>query len=166
MAWTAWIYSSQFEFWSPQLHQHLRLHSTCHLNNRFTLTPISTLVCPAPVTGFTQPLQINIFITLYMLPFIPLCFLCTHLCSFCFSFTGSNTHEIYHCPDFRVWYMTWIKNPQDITALVSPGHLVNPTNPLEPSKKVIPAIHLAIILTNNGSVKNTKSYSHKILIHW
>ena len=25
---TAWIFSIQFEFWSPQLHQHLRLHST------------------------------------------------------------------------------------------------------------------------------------------
>ena len=31
---TAWIFSIQFEFWSPQLHQHLRLHSTCHLNNK------------------------------------------------------------------------------------------------------------------------------------
>jgi len=28
---TAWIFSIQFEFWSPQLHQHLRLHSTCYL---------------------------------------------------------------------------------------------------------------------------------------
>jgi len=47
-------------------------------NSRFALTPISTLVHPVPVTGFTQPLQINVFITLYMLPFIPLHFLCTH----------------------------------------------------------------------------------------
>jgi len=31
---TAWIYSTQFKLWSPQLHQHLCLHSTCHLNNR------------------------------------------------------------------------------------------------------------------------------------
>ena len=30
------------------------------------------------VTGLTQPLQTNVFITLYMLPFIPLHFLCTH----------------------------------------------------------------------------------------
>ena len=30
------------------------------------------------VTGFKQPVQINDFITLYMLPFIPLHFLCTH----------------------------------------------------------------------------------------
>jgi len=37
---TAWIYSIQFEFWSPQLHQHLRLHSACHLNNKtYPLTP-------------------------------------------------------------------------------------------------------------------------------
>jgi len=35
-------------------------------------------VRPVPVTGFTQPLQINDFITLYMLPLIPLHFLCTH----------------------------------------------------------------------------------------
>jgi len=36
----AWIYSIQFEFWSSQLHQHLRLHSTCHLNNKtYPLTP-------------------------------------------------------------------------------------------------------------------------------
>jgi len=35
-----WIYSIQFEFWSPQLHQHVRLHSTCHLNNKtYPLTP-------------------------------------------------------------------------------------------------------------------------------
>ena len=28
---TAWIYSIQFEFWPPQLHQHLHPHSTYHL---------------------------------------------------------------------------------------------------------------------------------------
>jgi len=64
----------QFEFWSPQLHQHLHLHSTCHLKNlstncRLALTPISTLVRPVLVTGFMQPLQTNDFIILYMLPF-------------------------------------------------------------------------------------------------
>jgi len=32
--------SIQFEFWSPQLHRHLCLHSTCHLNNKtYPLTP-------------------------------------------------------------------------------------------------------------------------------
>ena len=31
------------------------------------------------ITGFEQPLQINDLITLHMLPFIPLHFLCTHL---------------------------------------------------------------------------------------
>ena len=37
---TAWIYSTQFKFWSPLLHQHLRLHSTCHQNNKtYRLTP-------------------------------------------------------------------------------------------------------------------------------
>ena len=37
---TAWIFSIQFAFWSPHLHQHLRLHSTCHLNNKtYPLTP-------------------------------------------------------------------------------------------------------------------------------
>jgi len=37
---TAWIYSIQFEFWSPQLRHHLCLHSTCHLNNKiYPLTP-------------------------------------------------------------------------------------------------------------------------------
>ena len=48
-------------------------------NSRFALAPISTLVRPVLVTGFEQPLQINDFITLYMLPSIPLHFLCTHL---------------------------------------------------------------------------------------
>jgi len=38
------------------------------------LTPISILVHPVPVTGFTQPLQT----TLYMLSYIPLHFMCTH----------------------------------------------------------------------------------------
>jgi len=32
---TARTYSIQFEFWSPQLHQHLCLHSTCQLNNMY-----------------------------------------------------------------------------------------------------------------------------------
>jgi len=32
---------------------------------------MSTLVHHVPVTVFTQPLQTNDFITLYMLPFIP-----------------------------------------------------------------------------------------------
>jgi len=37
---TAWIYSIQFEFWTPQLHQHLCHHSTCQLNNKtYPLTP-------------------------------------------------------------------------------------------------------------------------------
>ena len=31
---TAWIYSIQFRFCSPQLHQHLHPHSTCYLNNK------------------------------------------------------------------------------------------------------------------------------------
>jgi len=48
-------------------------------NKTYPLTPtISTHVRPAPVTGFTQPVQINDFITLYMLPLILLHFLCTH----------------------------------------------------------------------------------------
>ena len=55
--------------------QNLRLHSTCHLNNK---TYPLTLVHPVPVTGFTHPLQTNVCITLYMLPFIPLHFLCIH----------------------------------------------------------------------------------------
>ena len=65
----------------PQLHQHFCLHSTCHLNNEtfplapVALKPISTLVCPVLVTRCTQPLQTNVFITLYMLPFIALHFL-------------------------------------------------------------------------------------------
>ena len=33
---TAWIYSIQFEFWPPQLHQHLHPHSTYHLGSRRT----------------------------------------------------------------------------------------------------------------------------------
>ena len=37
---TAGIYSIKFEFWYPQLHQHLWLHSTYHLNNKtYPLTP-------------------------------------------------------------------------------------------------------------------------------
>jgi len=37
---TTWIYSIQFEFWSLQLHQHLSLHSTCHINNKtYAITP-------------------------------------------------------------------------------------------------------------------------------
>jgi len=40
MAPTAWIYSIQFEFCSPQLHQNLHPHSECHLNNKtYPLTP-------------------------------------------------------------------------------------------------------------------------------
>ena len=69
----------------PQLHQHLHPHSACHLGNKtypltpnFALAPISTLLRPALVTGFKQPLQMNEFATFDMLPFIPLHFLCTH----------------------------------------------------------------------------------------
>jgi len=37
---TAWIYSIHIEFWPLQLHQHLHLHSTCHLNNKtYPITP-------------------------------------------------------------------------------------------------------------------------------
>jgi len=60
---TVWIYSIQFEFWSPQQHQHLRLHSTCHLNNRtYPLTPdlhwhpISTLAHLVPITANSHKL--------------------------------------------------------------------------------------------------------------
>jgi len=78
-------YTIQFAFWSQYLHQNLHQHSTCHvnsknlsINSRFSLAPISTLVQPVLVTGFKQPLQINDFITLYMLPFRSLHFLCNH----------------------------------------------------------------------------------------
>jgi len=50
----------------------------CMCNSRFALTPITTLVHNLLVTGFMQPLQTNAFITLYMLPIIPLYFLCIH----------------------------------------------------------------------------------------
>ena len=65
----AWIYSIQFGFCSPLQHQHLHLHSACHLNNKtYPLTPDLHWHHPVPVTGFMQPLQTNVFITLYMLP--------------------------------------------------------------------------------------------------
>jgi len=43
----AWINSIQFEFLPPQLHQHLHLHSTCHLNNKtYPITPgTNTYTC-------------------------------------------------------------------------------------------------------------------------
>ena len=65
---TARIYSTQFEFWSPQLHQHLHLHSTCHLNivNNKTHPLTPDLHCHQylhlcilyRLTGFTQPLHV------------------------------------------------------------------------------------------------------------
>jgi len=45
---------------------------------RFALAPVFTFVWPVLVTGFKHPLQIKVFITLDMLPFMPLHFLCTH----------------------------------------------------------------------------------------
>jgi len=37
---TTWMYFIQFEFWSPQMHQYLHLHSICHQNNKtYPLTP-------------------------------------------------------------------------------------------------------------------------------
>jgi len=39
---TAWIYSNQFEFWPPQLHQYLHPQSTYHLGSRtYPLPPAS-----------------------------------------------------------------------------------------------------------------------------
>jgi len=40
---TAWIYSIQFGFWSPQLHQHLHPHATYHLGSNATYQQL--LVC-------------------------------------------------------------------------------------------------------------------------
>jgi len=37
---TAWIYSIQFRFWLPQLHQHLHPHSTYHLGSRTYPLPL------------------------------------------------------------------------------------------------------------------------------
>ena len=37
---TAWIYSIQFGFWPPQLHQHLHPHSTYHLGSRTYPLPL------------------------------------------------------------------------------------------------------------------------------
>jgi len=40
MVQTAAIYSIQFRFWLPQLHQHLDPHSTCHISSKIhPLTP-------------------------------------------------------------------------------------------------------------------------------
>ena len=49
-------------------------------NSRFPVAPISTFVWPVLVTGFKQPLQINNFITLDMLPlyWVPLHHSCIH----------------------------------------------------------------------------------------
>ena len=62
----------------PFLPPNQQRQSTEGNNSNFALAPISTLVRPALVTGFKQPLQINDFATYDMLPFIPLHFLCTH----------------------------------------------------------------------------------------
>ena len=84
------------------LHHHLRLHSVVSMspkwqnlstNSTFALTPMSTLVHSVPVTGFIQLLLANVFITLYLLPFIPLHFLCTHFWQLvhCIEFNASTT---------------------------------------------------------------------------
>jgi len=57
MVTTAWIYSIQFKFWPPQLHQHLHLHSRCHLKNK-TYPPTPHLHWHQYL-HFKQPLQIN-----------------------------------------------------------------------------------------------------------
>ena len=68
-------YSIQLEFLPPRLHRRLPLHSECHLSSKtYPLTPDLHWhqYQPALVTWFKQPLQVNDFITLIMLPFIPL----------------------------------------------------------------------------------------------
>ena len=57
MVTTAWIYSIQFKFWPPQLHQHLHLHSRCHLKNK-TYPPTPHLHWHQYL-HFKQPLQMN-----------------------------------------------------------------------------------------------------------
>ena len=100
--------SIHFEFWSPQLHQRLHPHSTCHLNSKTypqhricTSTNIYTCAtytgyCINSMTYMTynvfggtlnpaqsntvlkQSRQINDFITFGHATFIPLHFLCNH----------------------------------------------------------------------------------------
>ena len=83
---TAWIYSTQFEFCSPQLHQHLRPHLTCHLNNKtYPLTPDlhwhNIYTCASCAGIWIHATTTNIFnssssfCTCYL---VPLHFLCTH----------------------------------------------------------------------------------------
>jgi len=68
-AWQSFSTISLQVFFGPPL-------GLAHLstNSRFALTPISTCVHPVPVTWFMQPLQTNVFITLYMLPVTPFTF--------------------------------------------------------------------------------------------
>jgi len=74
---TSWIYFIQFKFWYPQLHQHLCLHSTCHLNNKtYPLTP--DLHWHQYLHLCILYWLLNSCITLYMLPSTPLHSLCTH----------------------------------------------------------------------------------------
>ena len=82
----AWIYSIQFGFWPPELHQHLHLHLTYHLGSRtYPLTSdlhwhqYLHLYDLYWLQDSSKKLQLNDFITFYMLTFIPLHFLCTHL---------------------------------------------------------------------------------------
>jgi len=66
-----------------------RVQPECDIFN-FAMAPISTLVWPALVTGFKQPLQMNDFTTFDMLPFIPLHFFCTQF------------WQILHCNELLV----------------------------------------------------------------
>ena len=61
---------------------------------------VCACVCvhPVLVTGFTQPLQINDFITLYMLPFIPRHFLCTHFWQLVQHTVLNYYQRLYHRP--------------------------------------------------------------------
>jgi len=78
---TAWIYSIQFGFCFPQLHQHLYSHSTCHLSNKtYPLTPDCIDTCESCTGFWNHAASTNkcLHHYVYMLPFIPLHFLCTH----------------------------------------------------------------------------------------
>ena len=86
--WNLFIEIKSIQIWTPKVHQHLHLHSTCHLNNKtYLLTPDLhwhqyLLVYLVLVTRFTQPLQANVFITLYTGTLHTTTFpvyLCTHL---------------------------------------------------------------------------------------
>jgi len=135
---------------TTRVSQYQKKHSPTHTHHGYQSSLI-WLLHPLLVSGFTQPLQTNIFITLYLLPFLPLHFPCTHFC------------QLVHCIELLPTPVS--QTTMSVSGwmfLLVPAHLGCPGQ-IPQSRKTVECVYVCVYHRHHMAILNLLSHMNKVL---